>query len=34
MEISYKEENEDFGEKIQSLLCVMLYDNEIQVTVA
>ena len=28
MEISYKED-EDLGEKIQILLCVVLYDSEI-----
>lgn len=34
MEISYTEKDEDFGEKMQTLLCVILYGNEIQVTIA
>lgn len=34
MEIFYKEENEDFGENIQIFLCIILYSNEIQVTIA
>lgn len=34
MELSYKEKDEDFGEKMQTLLCVILCGNEIQVTIA